>query len=727
MVGTRNDFGGTVRDGHVVQAGRIDQVVLAAQPPQALSGLPAAPAEFAGRTAELDALLALLAGPSATPASASPEPTTSPGPTTASPVLITAVAGLAGVGKTTLALRAAHQARDNGWFPGGILFLDLRGHDTAGPVDGGAALAALLQELGVAREHLPSEPPAREALYRSRLAERAAAEGEVLVVLDNASSTAQVRPLLPAHPGNRALVTSRNVLADLAGARQFRLDVLAPRDALDLLATALRTAWPQDTRIDDDPGGARELAVLCGHLPLALRIAAAILVDDPQRPVGDLVEDLRDASTRLGELTYGDSMAVHAAFDLSYALLPPEEQRLFRLLALSTGPHVSAGAAAALLGVQERTARKLLRSLRRAHMVLPGDNGGEFRLHDLLRLYALDRAQREEPAARLAAVERLLDHYVESAAAAADFLRPVSVRAPGPWRFADRAQALAWLDSERMCLVEAVRLAHDSGDDTDTCALAFLLSSYLDLRKKWDDWAFTQRFALAAARRLGDPEAESRSLHGLGNIAQQLRELDTALAHYKQALEIRVAVGDRRGEAVTLNNMGAVHRHLGRPDEALRLCTEALEIHRELGHRLGEATTLKNLASAHRQRGDLRRALEHDTEALELHREIGDLRGQAQVLNNIGNDHRLAGDHADAVECLRQALDLHREFGDQYSEGQTLFNLGLTHLAAGESRSLVAECWTHARNAFADCGDDRESAWVEAQLSAMLPDLEDSA
>jgi tetratricopeptide (TPR) repeat protein len=702
VVDARNDMSGSV-SGHVVQAGHVDQVILSGPPPEAVGGLPPEPAEFVGRGPELAALLTLL-DPAAE----------------GRPVLVTAIAGLAGVGKTTLALRAAHQACANGWYPGGVLFVNLRGYDTAGQVDASAALAAFLQELGVAPDHIPPGQPAREALYRSRLASRAAVTGGVLVVLDNASSAEQVRPLLPAHPKNRSLITSRHTLADLAGARQLGVDVLEPSEAVALVATALGDALPLDPRVAADAAGVGELAQLCGFLPLALRIVAAILIDDSRRPIRELVDELRDTSSRLGELTYGDSLAMHAAFDLSYTRLNPAERRMFRLLSLSPGPQVSVAAAVALAGAPEAQTRKLLRALHRAHMITAAGAAGWYRLHDLLRLYAVHRAGHEDDQqVRNEATTRLLDYYIETASAAVNQLRPESMRAHAMQRFTNRQDALAWLDAERLCLVGAIRLGYETGRHLDALDLASLLSGYFDLRKHWDDWESTQRLALSAARRLADRERESRSLNSIGNIARQLRKLNTALEHYGQALDIRREIGDRYGEAVVLNNIGSVHRNLGQAEIALDRCTQALRIHRELGDRHGEALTLNNLGSIQRQTGDLGSALEHDLKSLGLHRQIGDLRGEAQALNNLGNDYRLSGLTEQAISSCRRALELHREVGDRYGAAQTQFNLGLAYLASGGQRGLVDECWEQARAIFTDCGDGRESENVRIQLASV--------
>jgi hypothetical protein len=319
--------------------------------PMALAGLPAEEG-FLGRADDLSALDQVLA-PDAAGAEA---------------VIVSTVAGLAGVGKTAFAIRAARRAIDAGWFPGGVVFVDLHGYDPNRLVDADAALGALIRALGIPNGQIPPERGEREALYRSRLAELAEQGRRVLIIADNASSLEQVAPLRPGSPVHRMLVTSRHNIP-LYGARRIEVDVLSEADAVAVVGRALRAADPKDDRIPNDIEAANKLVELCGCLPLALRITAELLADEPERSIADMVEILSDARGRLGEIVYGDSLAVRAAFDASYRHLPGDQQRLFRMLSLNPGPHVRIGATAALVGIPEPRTRQMLVSLRRAHLI----------------------------------------------------------------------------------------------------------------------------------------------------------------------------------------------------------------------------------------------------------------------------------------------------------------------------------------------------------------------
>ncbi|KKD02517.1 NB-ARC domain-containing protein, partial [Streptomyces sp. WM6386] len=339
--------------------------------PTALDALPARVIGFTGREDELRSLLDAL------------DPSGSDLP---SAVLVAAVSGLGGIGKTSLAVEAGYRAGARGWFPGGTLFVDLHGYDDD-PATADQALQALLRALGVDPEHIPATADERAALYRSTLAERAQKCGPVLILADNASSSAQVRPLLPGGGArHRLLVTSRDVLPQL-GARLLRLDQLTPQEAYELLDRALRIADPDDSRVTDDADAAAALAERCGHLPLALQISAAQLVADREKPVADLVSELTEARDRLDHLDDGER-SVRATFDLSYRRLPPEQARVLRLLALAPGPDASDEVVAALVG-EDAPPVAHLNALARAHLVERGSGRTRWRLHDLVRVFGV--------------------------------------------------------------------------------------------------------------------------------------------------------------------------------------------------------------------------------------------------------------------------------------------------------------------------------------------------
>ena len=420
----------------------------AASAPVARAQLPAPVAGFTGRRGELAEFAGLL------------DPARGTGA-----VVVSAVAGLAGVGKTALAIQAGHAARAAGWFPGGVLFIDLHGYDDA-PVQPGQALDSLLRALGVPGEHIPPGAEDRAGLYRSVLAQ---VTDPVLVIADNASSEAQVRLLLPGPGPHRVIITSRHTLGGL-GARLLDVTVLDEQAAVALLDEVVRVARPDDDRISADPESAGRLAGTCDGLPLALRIAGALLAADPALTAADLAGELGDEVRRLEALAYDDgggtsAPSVAAAFELSYRQLDAAAALLFRLLPVNPGPDVSTAAAAALAGWPSGEARRVIGRLARAHLVEPASGAGRWRMHDLLGLYARELSDAEAVAdEREQARDRLLGYYLTNARAADDHLR-VLRGAHAPAGFAGRDDALAWLDAERPNLVAAVVLAASTGRD----------------------------------------------------------------------------------------------------------------------------------------------------------------------------------------------------------------------------------------------------------------------
>ncbi|MBQ1117217.1 AAA family ATPase [Streptomyces anulatus] len=381
---------------HDVIQGHTVAVNLPPVAPSALAGLPAAGPAFTGRDLELDLLLEVL-----DPAAGGGTPT------------VCSVVGPAGVGKTELAVRAARASRERGWFPGGVLFVDLQGYDDQRRVESADLLHNLLQALGVHGEHIPSRPEDRARLYRSVLAAFAEQGKPLLVLLDNAAGAEHARPLLPADRRTRVILTSRQTLSTL-DSRLLGLHVLDERSALDLLGRLLEVAYGWDPRLDQEPRAARELVRLCGYLPLALRIVGALLVQEPRKPLEVMLEDLSDERARLDVLAV-DGLAVRAAFDLSYQALSPRAAGLFRVLPLGPGPEISTEAAAALFGDERHVCRRLLESLSQAHLVESGTAYGQWRLHDLVRVFAIEQMNLRVPEhERGAAVGRLVSHYLDT-------------------------------------------------------------------------------------------------------------------------------------------------------------------------------------------------------------------------------------------------------------------------------------------------------------------------
>ncbi|MFB7469832.1 tetratricopeptide repeat protein, partial [Kitasatospora sp. NPDC056184] len=653
-----NDIVGGVFLQAVVQ-GRDIRIQLPAEVVPALSGLPAPTAAFTGRERHVEHLLADLA----------------PGGGGRQAVLVSAVSGLAGIGKTELVVQTAARAlRRPGWFPGGVLFTDVAGYDPERRLTPERALDGLLHALGVPGEHIPAGLEERQQLYRSVLSAYAEHGRRVLVVVDNASSVEQARPLLPTDGTTAALVTSRHTLDGL-DARLHDLDSLGAVAAVALLDEALRHARHGDTRIADDPAAAATIARLCAGLPLALRIAAAALSAAPRRPAADLARSLGTEHGRLDALRRPDR-AVRAAFDLSYRLLDPEHARLFRLLPLNPGPDVSTEAVAHLVDTTAERAGELLQDLADAHLVEPAAEWGRWRMHDLVRVHADEHGRaRGEDDGRPAALDRLFSFYRDTASAASSHLTPLPGR-PAP-RFADQLHALAWLDSEHTNLTAVALVAHAFGHADVTTHLAVDLAAYLGRRRLFTDWALIAELAVAVHRELGDRQREGAALDNLGLGLQDLRRFEEAVTAHTQALAIFRELGDRHGEGQTLNNLGLALRDLRRLDQAHAAHTQALTICRELGDRHGEGQSLNNLGIVVQILGRFEEAVDAYAEDLAICRELGDRHGEGQTLNNLGIAFQDLHRFEEAVDAHTQALTICREFGDRHGEGQAFNNLGV--------------------------------------------------
>ena len=604
---------------------------------------------------------------------------------TAATVVISAIGGTAGVGKTALAIHWAHQVRAH--FPDGQLFVNLRGYAPTPPLRPVEALAQLLRALGVGAEQVPVEVEEAAGLYRSLVTDR-----RVLIVLDNARDAEQVRPLLPADPGCLVLVTSRDRLSGLVardGARRLTLDVLSPAEADQLLARVLG-----QEQVQAEPEATAELARVCGFLPLALRIAAANLLDQPGQPIAGYVTKLR-AGDRLAELAVdGDPQAaVGMAFEASYAALDPAAQRLFWLLGLVPGPDVTAGAAATLTGATPMQAERLLEQLAGAHLLEPR-GAGRYGFHDLLRLYARRRAEEmDSESARRTALGRLLGWYLYTADAAARLLYPEKLRlplasavlqSPPPTvGFADDTQALAWLDAERANLVAAVQHAAEYGPRPLAWLLADTLRGYFWEHRHMADWLAVAHAGLAATAGEGDRQAQAAAQRSLGLAYQSLGDYARAAAHYTDALELATQIGWVEGLAAILGGLGFASAELGQLERSAGYLAETLALHRRTGHKVGQANALGNLGHLAREMGRLEQAADHLTQALALYRDLGPRGAQASALDTLGEVDRDRGRLDAAAEHLTQALDLARELGTRYSEVSGLQALAAVHRDAG--------------------------------------------
>jgi tetratricopeptide (TPR) repeat protein len=632
--------------------------------PEALAGLPPRPAGFTGRESETAALLRAL-----DPVGELKE---------APAVLVAAVSGLGGIGKTALAVETAYLACGRGWFPGGVLFIDLHGYDQE-PVTADRALQAPLRALGVQPEHIPAAADERVALYRSTLAGRAQERGAVLVLADNASSPDQVRPLLPGDGPHRVLVTSRDRLPQL-GARLVPLDQLTPEEAYELLDRALRIADPDDSRIVDEPDTAEQLAFFCGHLPLALQIAAALLAEDPGKPLTELVAEMGEFRDRLDHLDDGER-SVRAAFDLSYRRLLPDQARLLRLLALAPGAEVSDEVIAALVGAEAPPVREL-RALARAHLVERGSGRGWWRLHDLVRAFGVgvvagDAELREEGDAGRERVLGCYERWVNAANARLSWRSGTAEPEP----FTDQAQALAWFDGERAGLVAAVGWAREERFADTAVRLGGRLSVYLDRRRYFDDLVAVAQVQQEAAHRAGDLLREAGAWNDLGVAQRELGRARKAVEAHVLARDLFRAIGHTAGEAMAWSGLGSALKVEGSAEEAIDAHTRSRDLFRAAGNRHLEAIAWSNLGGALVTVGRRQEGIHALTHARDMHRAVGNRYSEGRAWLNLGG--ALHDDcPADAIEASRTAREILREFEDWYAEAKALENLALAHTAA---------------------------------------------
>jgi tetratricopeptide (TPR) repeat protein len=577
---------------------------------------------------------------------------------------------MAGVGKTALAVHWGHRVRSR--FPDGQLYLDLRGYSPGPSVSAREALSHMLRSFGVPPE-VSADADLAVGHYRSLLAGR-----RVLVVLDNAASADQVRPLLPGGPGSLVLVSSRQRLSGLVardGARQVTLDVLDPDDAVQLLSRLLG-----EERVAAQPQAVADLARACSYLPLALRIAAANVADRPGADIEDLVRAVRGGQTLDALEVAGDDQAsVRRAFQLSYAMLAASARRLFRLLGIVTVAEVSAGAAAALLGARVASATADLDRLATANLLYE-TAPGRFGCHDLLRRFASDRAREEEPEAeREAARRRLGEWYLHACDSAARALYPHRMRLPvpeievaAPVTFPDPPSAVAWFDTERANIIAVIRDAAERGPRSTAWLLADTIRPYFWLRVNTDDWAETAGLVLDAARAESDARAEAAALLSLGDTADRQNRREAAIDHYTRALTLAERTGWTDGETAALGKLGSLLMESGRLGESARYYRRALNNNADGGSPYAEAVVLGSLGTVHYQLGDLAEASDLYARALSLFRGMGSGQGEAAALDALGQVRHAQGRLDEAADHLTEALRLEREIGDRGTEASSL-------------------------------------------------------
>jgi DNA-binding SARP family transcriptional activator len=598
-------------------------------------------------------------------------------------VAVSVIGGTAGVGKTALALHWAHRVRER--FPDGQLYVDLRGYAAAAvPVRPVEALARFLHALGVPPEQVPVDVEEAAGVYRTLMADR-----QMLVLLDNASSAEQVRPLLPGSPTCRVLVTSRGHLGGLVvyeGARRLVLDVLAPEEA-----TALVTRFLGAERVRAEPEAVTELARLCAYLPLALRIAAANLTARPTRSIADYAEELRSGNRLASLVVEGDDQAaIRAAFDLSYASLPADARRLFRRLGLAPGPDLTVEAAAALAGASAFEAGRLLDRLAGAHLI-DRYGTGRYGCHDLLRLYAAQLAEEVDSRDdREAAIGGLLRHYLSTVDDAARLVYPEAVRLPLPADvpapppvFIDHAQARAWLDAEYANLLAAIRHAAAAGPAPMAWLLASALNGYFKLRRSVVDWLSCATAAAGAAEAAADLPARAAAQLMLGDAHRLRSRFRPAAEHYQQGLEHARRAGWLEGQATILVALANINWQSGRLPEAARDLAESLALYERTGRLAGRAALLTNLGLMYRELGQLHQAAAELGEATESFDKSGSVYSAAISRCNLGETLHWLGRSDEALDVLAQALAAHREVGSAIGAADTQRVLATVHRDAG--------------------------------------------
>jgi tetratricopeptide (TPR) repeat protein/transcriptional regulator with XRE-family HTH domain len=652
---------------------------------------------FTGREPELARLLGTLAG------------VTGDG----GPPGICVIDGMAGIGKTTLAVHAAHRLA--GSFPDGQFFVPLHAHtpgeQPVGPAD---ALANLLLAAGVAVQQIPPGLEARAARWRDHVAGK-----KILLLLDDAAGHEQVRPLLPGTPGSLVLVTSRRRLTALEDSAVISLGTLSPAEAVTLLA---RLAGRSDLGSGTGPAGegtgpaentgpAGEIARLCGYLPLAIGMLARQLRHHPARTGADLVASLAAARDRLA-IMRAENLSVAAAFDLSYADLSEDQRRLFRRLGLTPGADIDAYAVAALDDTSLDTARGQLDELYDHHLITE-PAPGRYLLHDLLREYARALATTDGIGDSREAAGRLVNYYAHVAATASGFiatwttaggrLPPARPPASVP-RLTSSSEAAAWLESERPNLHAAVNYAAAQKMPAHAIAIAAAIGGFLRARGHWGQAAEQYRTALTAAREAGDLPGQAGVLDELGLLQQLTSDFPAATATLTEAIGLFRDLGDLPGQAYALNHLGLVQVDMAAYPAAAVSHRQALELAHDAGDQLAEAVSLIDLGLVQMMTGDYPAATASFEQALPLARRAGSAFDEADALCELGAVRRLTGDYPAAIACEQQALELFRGLGDRLGQAWALDELGRIYPLTRDFPAATASL-AEAIELFGDLGD----------------------
>jgi tetratricopeptide (TPR) repeat protein/transcriptional regulator with XRE-family HTH domain len=632
-------------------------------------GLPPDTAAFTGRDTELELIAGDLTG-GAAPRGA---------------VAIRTIGGMPGVGKTALAVHAAHLLA--GTFPDRQLFVDLRGH-TPGqePVSPEDALAGLLAATGVDPRFLPADLAGRSMLWRDRLAGQRA-----LLVLDNAASSAQVTPLLPGSGGCLVLVTSRRHLADLPGAVvAVPVDTLTPAHAREMFIGLAPRA------VGETPALVGELTELAGHLPLAVTLLARVYAHHQSWTLADLIAETRGSLLTLT----AEHASVAAAFDVSWRHLDPGLQRFLALLGLHPGSSTDSYATAALGVVPVEAAARVLDELHREGL-LTEIGYRRYHMHDLIHSYATAQAEAVMSGAeREMALGRLIDHYTRAAARANAVMsrrapvaedRPAGVEPPQVPDLARSDQALAWARAERANLLACLGHATAAGWQPRVIALTAALAGLLRSDGPWS-WAMARHAEAAdAARRLADRPGQARALFDLGMLRRLAGDYEEAADTFSAALSIHRDLGDQRGRADVLLELGRVHGLTDEYPAEAAMAEQALEIYSSVGDQLGRAHSLIVLGSSRRRTDEFQAAAAALTQALDICRDLGDRHSEAEALRELGDVERLTGDYRAAAAHLREALVLSRDLGDRLSQARSLTWLGGVRRLTGDYQAAARD------------------------------------
>lgn len=622
-------------------------------------------------------------------------------------VLISAIGGVGGIGKTWLALAWSHRNLDR--FPDGQLFVDLRGFSPAAePMPPAPAVRGFLDALGVEPDRIPPGLDAQAALYRSLVADR-----RMLIVLDNAATAEQVVPLLPGSPACTVLVTSRTRLASLIdrhGARHLTLDVLTRQEARALLAARVGAA---------DPGTVDELAELCGDHPLALAIAAR---DAGTRPLAEVAAELRELGLRMFDHATDPAASLPTVLSWSLRRLTGEHRTTFALLGIAPGPDITLPAVAALIGTTAARARTASSALEEASL-LSRRPGGRYTMHDLVRAYAATTAHDLPGDVREAALVRVVDFYLHTTHAADCVLNParpplgLDPPAPGvrPHPLPDVTAAMAWLEAEHTTLLAVQRAAAASGRHQVVWHLAWAQETFNYRRGYVRDARTTWRAALDAATQLPDPAARSRAHRFLGFACSRSGLHEEATANLEQALELSLRHGDDVEQAHTHRVLAIAWERRGDEGRALKHAQHALDLYQDLDQPAWKADALNAVGWYAARLGDVDTAREHCQAALVLHRRHHNPDGEADTLDSLGFIAHRTGDHRQALVHYHQALTLYRTHVDAYMVADTLDSLGHPHAALGQHESARA-AWREALRLYREQGRDHDAERVRRQL-----------